>query len=119
VTRKQPWRRLIGCGLLGLAATNVRADDYLAVAQIIYIRSHATWTYLGVTSAPAATTCDSWGEQFSFDHTTVDGKVYLTKLLAAQMANRAVDLWFLPSTAPGTAPCVPAVMAKLTGVRTR
>ena len=94
------------------------AEEYLALANITFIRSFATWTLVGVASPPA-TTCDSWGEQFRFDHTTIDGKVLLTQMLTAQTANRAVDLWFFPSSAPGTTMCATAAMGLVTMVRTR
>ncbi len=53
-------------------------------------------------SVPPGNTCSSWGYHFRFDATTPGGKNMLSILLAAKMANKRVNVWYTPSSAPGT-----------------
>jgi len=53
-------------------------------------------------SVPPANTCSLWGYHFRFDATTPGGKNMLSILLAAKIAGKRVDVWYTPSSAPGT-----------------
>jgi hypothetical protein len=53
-------------------------------------------------NSPPNTLCEYWGRYLTFDATTVEGKNMLTILLSAKMAGKNIDVWFLPSTVPGT-----------------
>lgn len=55
----------------------------------------------GITNPPADT-CSYFGRHFVFDATTEKGKNMLSILLAAEMSGREVDVWYTPSTTPGT-----------------
>jgi len=52
-------------------------------------------------SVPPGNTCSLWGYHFRFDATTPGGKNMLSILLAAKMANKRVNVWYTPSSAPG------------------
>jgi hypothetical protein len=47
---------------------------------------------------PPSDTCGFYGRHFVFDATTKAGQNMLTILLAAKMANKNVDVWYIAST---------------------
>lgn len=70
----------------------------------------------GVDNPPAGKVCDSYGRHFQFDATTEGGKNILSMLLAAEMADRKIDIWYIESSTPDTTHangCVTNTMAKL------
>ena len=77
--------------------------------------------YVGLV-APPADTCSTWGEHMVFDPTTDNGKAFLSALLAAQLADRTIDIWYTASSAPGsdqTNGCTGAAIAVLLQIRIR
>lgn len=56
----------------------------------------------GVHNPPTGKVCNYFGRHFRFDATTSAGKNILSVLMAAEMADRKVDIWFSKSTAPDT-----------------
>ncbi|TRY33411.1 hypothetical protein [Aliiglaciecola sp. M165] len=73
----------------------------------------------GVDEPPAGKVCDYFGRHYQFNATTEAGKNMLSILLAAEMSNRKVDIWFTASAAPDTNHengCVPTTMAILTAI---
>lgn len=55
----------------------------------------------GIDGAPSDS-CDYHGRYFKFDATTAAGKNILSILLAAKMAGKGVNIWYTPSSTPGT-----------------
>ncbi|WP_347331330.1 hypothetical protein [Marinimicrobium locisalis] len=51
---------------------------------------------------PPDDTCDYHNRTFKFDGTTERGKNILSILLAAKMAGKNVNIWYSPSSKPGT-----------------
>lgn len=63
--------------------------------------------------------CSYYSRNFRFDATTEAGKNMLSILLAAKMANKKIDVWYTPSTAPGTNQtngCAHSAMAVLNSI---
>lgn len=93
---------------------------YLGANEITAIYGAGTIS-LGVASPPNDT-CNYYGYQFKFDATTEAGKNMLSMLLTAQQAGKTVQVWYTPSTNPGTdhnSGCTQAQMAVLTAVGIR
>lgn len=74
---------------------------YASSLEINRIRTHVGVTYVGTTPQPADT-CSQWGEYFTFDHRSEDGKSFLTMLLTAKTTGKKVEIWYGESTTPGT-----------------
>lgn len=53
------------------------------------------WIKFGVTGGIPPYTCDFYGEQFVFDARTPEGKNMLSVLIAANLAGKKVDVWYL------------------------
>ncbi len=53
-------------------------------------------------NGPPSDTCDYFSRQFKFDATTESGKNILSIQLAAMMSKKEIDIWYTPSTTPGT-----------------
>ena len=73
----------------------------------------------GVDNPPAGKVCDYFYRHFTFDATTEEGKNMLTILLAAEMSNRKLDIWYTLSTEPDTdndSGCTPSTMAVVTSL---
>ena len=51
---------------------------------------------------PPADTCDYFNRQFRFDATTEGVKNMLSILLAARLASKEIEIWYSPSSKPGT-----------------
>jgi len=68
------------------------------VPNLIY---GSTTIKFGVDNQPSDT-CAHFLRQFYFDATTESGKNMLSIMLAAKMANKKIDIWYTPSTTPGT-----------------
>lgn len=51
---------------------------------------------------PPDDTCVYYNRTFKFDGTTVQGKNILSILLAAKMAGKKINIWYKPSSNPGT-----------------
>lgn len=62
----------------------------------------AQYIVFGVAGVPPSDTCSYYNRQFRFDGTTPTGKNLLSMLLAAKMGGKTIDIWYTPSTAPGT-----------------
>lgn len=104
--------------LVSLFSTDVFAV-YFANQKVIRIRIDAGSTYVATTTLPSDA-CDNYSEYFKFNHKTEEGKAYLSALLAAKTSQTVIDLWYLPSTSPGTTAatgCTGNTMAVLTGIR--
>jgi hypothetical protein len=52
--------------------------------------------------APAADTCTYYHDQFKFDASTAQGKNMLALLLLVKETGQPLDIWYEPSSAPGT-----------------
>ncbi len=108
--------------LLGiiLFSSNTLAD-YSGVRTIDRVRVDTQYVYFGVTPTPA-NTCNNWGEELKFDHSTEYGKSFLSTLLSAKATNAKVDLWYHASSAPGTTQengCGSEQVSVLTGIAIR
>ena len=77
------------------------ATDWKGSLTIDKIRVNATWAYFSTTTQPP-NTCSLWGEFLMFDYKTEAGQVYYNSLLAAKMANKKIDIWYVASSAPDT-----------------
>ena len=109
---------IISCNLLLLFCSPTSAGEYFGNSTITTIRV-GTDVYVGIDPQPT-NTCSHWGEHVWFDPTTVLGKTLLAGLLAAQAANKTINLWYTASTAPGTdqsTGCSTIAMAILTRIR--
>jgi hypothetical protein len=47
-------------------------------------------------------TCEHWNRYFKFDSTTAAGRNMLSVILAAMLADKQIDVWYLKSPVPGT-----------------
>ena len=68
---------------------------------------------------PPSDTCVYFGRHFMFDATSKKGQNMLSILLAAKMANKNLNIWYVASTKKGTdenSGCNDDTLAKLTGV---
>ena len=86
--------------LLSFASTPVFAQNYIGASTVVHVRTQLTYTYVGLETQPA-NTCNSYGAHFRFDHTTPDGKAFLSSLLLAWGSGRQVAVWYTTSTAIG------------------
>lgn len=93
---------VLAVSMIMLLAYTPAYADFIGGQTISRIFTGATYTSFGVQNAPPAKTCDYFGIQFRFDHTTPAGKAKLSMLLSAKMAGKKLDVWYWPSTAPGT-----------------
>ncbi len=113
------YRSIVAATIAIVWSVPTLAEEYGGSMIVKSIRSGSNGqTFVGVV-APPPLTCDSWGEQFWFEHTTVSGKAMLAILLTLQITKGPTDVWYLPSSAPGTTQCTSPVTSLLTGVRTR
>ena len=98
-------------------ATTVNAA-WLGEKTPIYIYGSSIVSF-GIANPPSKDLCSYWSRNFRFDATTEAGKNMLSILLAAKMANKKIDVWYTPSTAPGTNQangCAHNTMAVLTNI---
>lgn len=51
---------------------------------------------------PPDDTCEYFNRTFKFDATTDNGRNILSFLLAAKMAGKSINIWYTPSSKPGT-----------------
>lgn len=73
----------------------------------------------GVDAPPTNSVCDYHGRQFRFNAKTDKGKNMFAMLMAAELANRKISVWYTNSTAPGTdesSGCTTSTMAVLTAI---
>ena len=92
--------KYISVFILILTSSISAKADYASAKKITTFYGSSSIEF-AVDSAPS-TTCSSWGYHFRFDATTDAGKNMLSILLAAKMADKQVNLWFEPSSVPGT-----------------
>lgn len=74
--------------------------------------------YFRTTPQPPET-CSNWGEYIRFDPTTTAGKNFLSALLTAKASGKQIDVWYSPSSQPGTDQtngCGAASISGLTGI---
>jgi len=67
-------------------------------------------------------TCDFYNYRFAFDGSTPGGKSMLSLLLSAKIANKDVNVWYNPSTTPGTINgegCTLSTLAQVTNIGLR
>ncbi|GAA6168931.1 hypothetical protein [Sessilibacter corallicola] len=64
----------------------------------MYVNS---FVYFGIDNAPEDT-CNYFGRHFRFDATTEAGKNMFSVLLAAEMADRKIAIWYTESSVAGT-----------------
>ncbi|WP_143247567.1 hypothetical protein [Agaribacterium haliotis] len=57
--------------------------------------------FIGVEGAPSDT-CHHYGFNFRFDARTPEGKNIFSMLLAAKMADKKINIWYSPSSQPGS-----------------
>lgn len=67
------------------------------------------------TSNQPNNTCDNHSRYFRFDASTEGGKAMLAALLTAKASGSPIQIWYTPSTSPGT-DCGSGPMAIATGV---
>jgi len=75
----------------------------------------------GFSSTPSDL-CKYYNRQLKFDATTEKGKNILSILLAAKMSGKRIDVWYTPSTTPGTTEangCTRTTMGILTQIGIR
>lgn len=98
---------------------------FIGTANAAYIGNVESKKMFGSTAIlfgvanPPTDTCDYFGRHFYFDATTDSGKNMLSMLLAAEMANRKINVWYVESTAPQTTEkngCVQSSMAKVESI---
>lgn len=78
----------------------------------------STYISFGSSSQPSGT-CDYFGRYFRFNATTPAGQNLLSILIAAELANRDVDIWYTESLQLGTGQisgCTQEKMAVVYGV---
>lgn len=104
--------------ILFFCLSNSGFSDYLGSKTPGFLYGHQ-YVVFGINSPPSGTTCSYWGRQMRFDATTPSGKVMLTILMTAIASKRNVDLWYTPSSNPGTDQtngCTEAGLATVTAI---
>lgn len=66
----------------------------------LYVQENG-YVSFGVSNMPTDT-CDFFGFHFTFDTKTDAGKSKLSLLLSAKMSDKSIQIWYDPSTTPGT-----------------
>jgi len=104
--------------LLIVASQQTAAQEWAGSVMVNRVRLNGGTAFVGTTPQPA-NTCSNWGEHLTFDATTVQGKNWLAVFMTAKVSNRSVDVWYAPSSAPGTTQatsCNGAAISALQGV---
>ena len=96
------------------------AAGYAGPVKVSTIRGIGdTYVYVRFSVQPAGT-CDNWSEYVRFDASTAQGAQLLSGLLVAYSSDRQLDIWYEPSSTPGTDEtngCSQTTMATLTKIR--
>lgn len=79
------------------------------------ITIHESGRVMFGTSRQPGNTCNNGSRYFRFDSSTEGGKAMLSTLLAAKATGSRVQIWYAPSTAPGT-DCNTSSMAVVTSL---
>ncbi len=100
-----------------LFATNANAD-YKEQVSLEIVAPFASGSVLVSINNPPTGTCEYWSYSLIFDASTSGGdKIYKTLMTALAM-KKSVDIWFDPTSAPGTNQhngCTQDAMAILVG----
>jgi hypothetical protein len=78
----------------------------------------ASYIQFGTSASPTGT-CNYFGRYFRFNAATPTGQNMLAMLVAAELANKEVDLWYTDSSVAGTDHnngCVQSNMATVYGI---
>ena len=94
------------------------SDEYSGGHTIkkLYGSSYITF---GIDNAPNDKMCNYHGRHLTFDATTDKGRNILSILLAAHLSGKNIDVWYIPSSAPGSdsgSGCAHATLAEVTQV---
>ena len=103
-----------------LAGKAVAADAFAPNLKIVQIRLLSETKVYVRTSPQPDLTCSLWGEYVRVDASDGHGKDVLRALITAYTEHTLVDLWFTPSTAPGSnqnTGCDDTTIAVLTQLR--
>lgn len=87
--------------LISLLCIPIANANYLGGKVPIYIYGNSNISF-GIKNPPLNYVCSYYSRNFTFDATTEAGKNMLSILLAAKMANKKIDIWYQPSSKPGT-----------------
>lgn len=73
----------------------------------------------GIINAPVNKTCNYFDRHFQMDVTTKAGEAMLKILISSKLSGKKINIWFTPSTTPGTtrtSGCVHESLARVTGI---
>lgn len=89
--------------VLALSTSASAAQQFTSSVAIgrIFFASGSAVVYFGVTPVPAQT-CNFNLVQLQFDTSTPQGKSWYAMLLAAKTSGKTIDIWYEPSSTPGT-----------------
>lgn len=99
--------------------------SYAASSNLAYIAEVEPLDFYGAKAFqfgvvnPPADVCSDYGRHFIFDATTPEGKNMLSVVLAAKVTKTKINIWYTPSTTPGSdqnSGCNVATMAIVDGV---
>lgn len=89
-----------------LIAFQAKASSYAGQITIksFYVDEYDGKSYVmfGSGQALPSDTCNFWARAWKFDPTTPHGEAIYKALLSARMSGATVNLWYWPSTKPGT-----------------
>ena len=88
--------------VITLFISNIASAAYVSQMEIgrVHTKSNG-YVYFHVTNPPTDT-CEWYSEDFRFDVTTAAGQAMLSNLLASKASGAQVDIWYNPSSTPGT-----------------
>jgi len=87
--------------IITLAFSSPLLADYMGGRTPVYTYG-SKYIEFGIDNPPTDKTCNYFGRHLRFDATTPEGKNMYSMLLMAIASKRKVDVWFTPSTLPGT-----------------
>lgn len=111
--------RLSSIGAMTLCAMSPASAGYFGPQSVERMRVHETYTMLRISGSPP-NVCTNYGDQLMVDNSVAYGKQVIAVVLAAQLSNRRIVVWYNDSTAPGTTEtngCTGSSLAKITGVQ--
>lgn len=106
--------------LILLSISKVCFAAYVANIEIgrIHTKSNG-YVYFEIAGTPPADTCTWYRETFRFNGTSEAGKAMFSNLLASKASGSLIDIWYAPSSTPGTNQsngCLESTIATVYGI---
>jgi hypothetical protein len=76
-------------------------DNYAGSLNVRRIHVSNEICYVGTDSNPTGT-CSEYNRQFKFSLKNNQGKAMYSIFIGAKLSGKKIDIWYTPSTAPGT-----------------